>query len=64
MNPRLLRRLGVLGLTVLVFVAVLGLGVVPFRGWLDQLAYPVVSNHNLTTVQLYACHSMYHIDHQ
>ena len=36
MNPRLLRRLGVLGLTVLVFVAVLGLGVVPFRGWLDQ----------------------------
>ena len=36
MNPRLLRRLGVLGLTVLVFVAVLGLGVVPFRDWLDQ----------------------------
>ena len=25
-----------LGLTVLVFVAVLGLGVVPFRDWLDQ----------------------------
>ena len=36
MSPRLLRRLGVLGLTVLVFVAVLGLGVVPFRDWLDQ----------------------------
>ena len=36
MNPGLLRRLGVLGLTVLVFVAVLGLGVVPFRDWLDQ----------------------------
>ena len=36
MNPGLLRRLGVLGLTVLVFVAVLGVGVVPFRDWLDQ----------------------------
>ena len=36
MNPGLLRRLGVLGLTVLVFVAVLGLGVVPFRDWLEQ----------------------------
>jgi cell division protein FtsB len=36
MSPRLFRRLGVLGLTVLVFVAVLGLGVVPFRDWLDQ----------------------------
>ena len=36
MTPGLLRRLGVLGLTVLVFVAVLGLGVVPFRDWLDQ----------------------------
>ncbi|MBC8364987.1 MAG: septum formation initiator family protein [Actinobacteria bacterium] len=36
MSPRTLRRLGVLGLTVLVFVAVLGLGVVPFRDWLDQ----------------------------
>ena len=36
MNPRLLRRLGVLGLTVLVFGAARGLGVVPFRDWLDQ----------------------------
>ena len=36
MSPRMLRRLGVLGLAVLVFVAVLGLGVVPFRDWLDQ----------------------------
>ena len=36
MTPGLLRRLGVLGLPVLVFVAVLGLGVVPFRDWLDQ----------------------------
>ena len=36
MRPNFVRRIGILGLVTMVLLAILGLGAVPLRNWLDQ----------------------------